>query len=79
MKLIFEVFDDNGDGKICREEWAELFKVYHVHPAYAPAAFEKLDANGDGFLSREEILALIDDFFCGNDENSVANSMFGPY
>ena len=79
MKLIFEVFDDNGDGQLSREEWAQLFQVYDVHPAYAPTAFEKLDMNGDGFLSRDEVLVLIDDFFCGDDENSVANSMFGPY
>ncbi|MDV3351019.1 calcium-binding protein [Leptolyngbyaceae cyanobacterium CCMR0082] len=79
MKLIFEVFDTNGDGQLCTEEWAELFQVYNVHPAYAPLAFEQLDMNGDGFLSKDEILVLIDDFFCGDDPTSVANSMFGPY
>lgn len=79
MKLIFEVFDANGDGQLSQEEWAELFQVYNVHPAYAPLTFEKLDMNGDGFLSKDEILVLIDDFFCGDDSTSVANSMFGPY
>ena len=79
MKLIFEVFDENGDGQLSQEEWAELFQVYSVHPAYASTAFEQLDMNSDGCLSQDEILVLIDDFFCGNDLNSVANSMFGPY
>lgn len=79
MQLIFEVFDDNGDGQLSQDEWGQLFQVYNVHPAYAPAAFERLDMNGDGFLSRDEILVLIDDFFCGDDVNSAANSMFGPY
>ncbi|MBX2863386.1 MAG: calcium-binding protein [Leptolyngbyaceae cyanobacterium MAG.088] len=79
MKLIFEVFDTNGDGHLSPEEWAELFQVYNVHPAYAPLAFEQLDMNGDGFLSKEEILILIDNFFCGDDPDSVANEMFGPY
>lgn len=79
MKLIFEVFDDNGDGQISQQEWTELFQVYNIHPAYAPDSFKKLDTNGDGVISREEILSLIDDFFCGNDVNAVANSMFGPY
>ena len=79
MKLIFEVFDANGDGQLCQQEWAELFQVYNVHPAYAPSTFEKIDANGDGALSQNEILTLIDDFFCGDDPTSVANSMFGPY
>lgn len=79
MKLIFEVFDTDGDGQLCQQEWAELFDVYNVHPAYAPTAFEKMDMNGDGCLSRDEILVLIDDFFCGDDPSSVANAMFGPY
>ena len=79
MKLIFEVFDDNGDGRFCQEEWKQLFRVYNIHPAYALATFQQLDMNGDGFLSRDEILVLIDDFFCGDDIDSAANSMFGPY
>ncbi len=79
MKLIFEVFDTNGDGQICQSEWTELFQVYNVHPAYAPGAFESIDLNGDGVLSQDEVLSLIDDFFCGDDTNSAANSMFGPY
>lgn len=79
MKLIFEVFDENGDGQMSQEEWAELFQVYNVHPAYAPRTFAQLDMNGDGCLSRDEILVMMDDFFCGDDEKSVANSMFGPY
>lgn len=79
MKLIFEVFDDNNDGQLSQAEWAQLFQVYNVHPAYAPKAFKQLDMNGDGSLSRDEILVLIDDFFCGDDLDSVANAMFGPY
>ncbi|MGD1858324.1 MAG: EF-hand domain-containing protein [Leptolyngbyaceae cyanobacterium] len=79
MKLIFEVFDDNNDGQLSQAEWAQLFQAYSVHPAYAPAAFQQLDMNEDGSLSRDEILIFIDDFFCGDDLDSVANSMFGPY
>ncbi|MEL7316223.1 MAG: EF-hand domain-containing protein [Cyanobacteria bacterium J06559_3] len=79
MKLIFDVFDTNGDGKLSQEEWAELFQVYNIHPAYAPSAFEQLDENQDGVLSQTEILVLVDDFFCGDTADSVANSMFGPY
>ncbi len=79
MKLIFDVFDADGDGQLCKEEWTELFQVYNIHPAYAPLAFEQLDMNDDGVLSKDEILILIDDFFCGDDSKSVANSMFGPF
>jgi juvenile hormone diol kinase len=79
MELIFDVFDTDGNGTICQQEWAELFQVYNVHPAYAPAAFSQLDTNQDGVLNKTEILALIDEFFCGDNPDSGANTMFGPY
>lgn len=79
MTFIFEVFDDNGDGQISQQEWTELFRVYGIHPVYAPIAFQQIDANQDGFISREELTELIDDFFFGDNIDSVANSMFGPY
>jgi Ca2+-binding EF-hand superfamily protein len=79
MKLIFDVFDTDGDGTICEQEWAELFQVYNIHPAYAPSTFKQLDSNQDGCLSKEEVLGLIDEFFCGDNTGAIANAMFGPY
>ncbi len=79
MELIFDVFDTDGDGTICQQEWAELFQVYNIHPAYAPSTFQQLDANQDGCLSKSEVLTLIDEFFCGDNAGAIANSMFGPY
>jgi Ca2+-binding EF-hand superfamily protein len=79
MRFIFDVFDDNGDGKISQSEWEQLFSVYGIHPAYAPTAFRQIDINQDGFLNREELSELIDDFFFGDSVDAVANAMFGPY
>ncbi|MDA0269196.1 MAG: calcium-binding protein [Cyanobacteria bacterium] len=79
MELIFDMFDTDGNGTICAQEWAELFQVYNIHPAYAPSTFKQLDANQDGCLSKDEVLALIDEFFCGDNAGAIANAMFGPY
>ena len=79
MDIVFEAFDNNGDGKICREEWEHLFTIYNICPIYADKVFEKLDLNGDGYLDRSEVMNLIHRFFYSDDEMDVANRMFGPY
>ena len=79
MDIVFEVFDDNGDAKISPEEWAHLFTIYNVSPVYAPEIFKQLDRNHDGFLDREEVMNLIYQFFYSDNEDELANRMFGPY
>lgn len=79
MELVFEVFDEDEDGKISQQEWAGLLSVYNVSPLYAPLIFPQLDTNQDGFLSKEEVLAMIREFFYSNDLDAPANVMFGPY
>ena len=79
MEIVFEIFDDNGDGKISPDEWGNLLKIYHVSPIYAPQVFQQLDHNQDGFLDRAEIMDLIYRFFYSDDPQDLANRMFGPY
>ncbi|MEY2976394.1 MAG: EF-hand domain-containing protein [Prochlorotrichaceae cyanobacterium] len=79
MDLVFEVFDENGDGKICQAEWEHLFSIYNICPIYASDIFQKLDKNQDGFLDRSEVMDLIYHFFYSNDPQDLANRMFGPY
>ncbi len=79
MELVFEVFDENGDGVISQAEWAGLLSVFNVSPIYASDVFTKLDSNQDGSLSREEVLQLIQDFFHSDQLDAPANFMFGPY
>lgn len=79
MDLIFDVFDSDEDGKINQQEWGHLLAAFNESPVYAPLVFPALDANQDGWLAKEEVLQLFRDFCSGDDPQSSANSMFGPY
>lgn len=79
MEIVFEVFDENSDGKISQTEWEQLFSIYNICPIYASDVFQKLDQNQDGSLDRSEVMDLIYHFFYSDDPNHPANRMFGPY
>ncbi|MGP1383611.1 MAG: EF-hand domain-containing protein [Thainema sp.] len=79
MDLIFDVFDSDEDGKINQQEWGQLLAAFNQSPVYAPLVFPSLDADQDGWLSKDEILTLFQEFCSGNDPQSPANGMFGPY
>lgn len=79
INLVFEAFDENGDGVISEPEWAGVLKVFNVSPIYAGMVFKAIDANADGVLNKQEFLALLNDFFYSEEEASPANFMFGPY
>ncbi len=64
--IAFEVYDQNGDGVISREEFTETRNArieQRVRDGYpmrglkeqGAMAFEDVDANGDGQISREEL------------------------
>lgn len=79
MDLVFDVFDSDEDGKISQQEWGHLLATFNESPVYAPLVFPALDADQDGWLTKDEVLQLFQDFCSGDDPQSPANSMFGPY
>jgi Ca2+-binding EF-hand superfamily protein len=79
MELVFEIFDQNEDGKISEAEWEQLFSIYNICPIYAAEVFQKLDQNQDGSLDRSEVMDLIYHFFYSDNPDHPANRMFGPY
>merc|ERR1712232_223885 len=50
----FERFDDNGDGKLDAEEFAEIEEWNKSNRQKVVSAFEVADHNGDGVLDRVE-------------------------
>ncbi|MGD1952957.1 MAG: EF-hand domain-containing protein [Leptolyngbyaceae cyanobacterium] len=79
VRLLFDTFDQDGDGKITEQEWISLLLLFNVLPIYASSIFLNLDINQDGVLNQDEILTLIHDFFYINEPSAPANFMFGPY
>lgn len=79
MELIFDVFDQNEDGKVNQEEWGQLLAAFNESPVHAPLIFPSLDNNQDGWLTKAEILRLFHDFCYSDESDNPANRMFGPY
>ncbi|MGF1569757.1 MAG: EF-hand domain-containing protein [Nodosilinea sp.] len=79
MGLIFDIFDQDEDGKINQEEWGQLLAAFNESPVYAPLVFPALDADQDGWLTKTEMLELFQGFCYSDDSSSPANGMFGPY
>jgi len=79
MEIVFDIFDQDEDGKINQAEWGQLLAAFNESPVYAPLVFPALDANQDGWLTKAELLQLFQDFCYSDDPNHPANGMFGPY
>ncbi|PSN19536.1 calcium-binding protein [filamentous cyanobacterium CCP5] len=79
IELIFDVFDQDEDGKVNQTEWGQLLAAFNESPVYGPLVFPALDQDHDGWLTKSEITALFHDFCASDDPNHVANGMFGPY
>lgn len=79
MDLIFDIFDQDEDGKISQAEWGQLLAAFNESPVYAPLIFPTLDADQDGWLTKAEMLQLFQDFCYSDDPDNPANGMFGPY
>jgi Ca2+-binding EF-hand superfamily protein len=79
MEIVFDVFDQDEDGKVNQEEWGQLLAAFNESPVYAPQIFPTLDGDSDGWLTKPEILKLFQNFCTSDDPNEPANGMFGPY
>ncbi|MEL6381008.1 MAG: calcium-binding protein [Cyanobacteria bacterium J06626_18] len=79
IEIIFDVFDQDEDGKVSQAEWGQLLAAFNESPVYAPLVFPSLDKDQDGWLTKTEIRELFHAFCTGDDPNEPANGMFGPY
>ena len=79
IELVFEVFDQDEDGKVNQAEWGQLLAAFNESPVYAPLVFPSLDQDHDGWLTKGEIRELFINFCYSDDPNEPANQMFGPY
>ncbi len=78
VRGVFDVFDVNGDDKLSRREWAQLYAAWRVEPRFAPQAFAKIDRDGNGFISKDELVAVVKEFHQSDDPAAPGNWLFGP-
>ena len=79
MGFFFDVFDENKDGYISDEEYADLFLVYHIDIKYSAKSFVNLDSNKDGRLSRTELIFAFETYLASDDASMKGNWIFGDW
>lgn len=77
--FLFDLFDDNHDGYISVEEYADIFLIYGIDIKYSAKAFIKLDLNQDDKLSRYELLHAVETFLTSDEREEKGNWVFGNW
>ena len=79
VKIIIDMCDKNGDGKLSPDEYLAFLKICQVDDAAANELFIQFDENHDGYLSVDELLSLLVEFYESDDPQALGNSFFGRY
>ncbi|MER5890104.1 EF-hand domain-containing protein [Streptomyces sp. NPDC001941] len=74
---VFDAVDENGDGRISREEHRELIDTWHGRRTETEDVFDVLDQDGDGYLDRAEFAVLWTQFWTSDDPAEPGNLMCG--
>lgn len=75
--FLFDVFDDNNDGYISREEYGEMYEIYNISDSGIAEAFESIDVYVDDRLSKYELINAIEVFLTSADPADRGNLIFG--
>ncbi len=79
VKYIFDLFDQNGDGRISIDEYLDMFTSYRIDVKFSAKSFLRLDTNRDEFISKEELLNAVFEFFISDDPDADGNWIFGNW
>lgn len=77
--FLFDLFDDNHDGFISVEEYADIFFMYGIDIKYSAKAFINLDVNQDDRLSRYELMHAVETFLTSDNQADRGNWIFGNW
>ncbi|MBV6646084.1 MAG: EF-hand domain-containing protein [Cyclobacteriaceae bacterium] len=77
--FLFDLFDENHDGYIDVEEYADMFMIYGIDIRYSAKAFIDLDLNKDGRLSRNELIHAFENFITSDIADVKGNWIFGNW
>ncbi len=78
-KYIFDLFDQNEDGRISIDEYLDMFAVYRIDCKYSAKSFLRLDTNRDEYISKGELLKAVFEFFVSDDPEAHGNWIFGDW
>ncbi|KAK3003301.1 hypothetical protein RJ639_018323 [Escallonia herrerae] len=81
LRRVFQMFDQNGDGKITRKELSDSLKNLGI---YIPdkelmQAIESIDVNGDGYVDMEEFGVLYQTIMDEKDEEEDMREAFNVF
>ncbi|MER6007872.1 hypothetical protein ABT120_55690 [Nonomuraea angiospora] len=76
----FEVADANGDGRLIKDEYVDIFAVgCGLARRDMIQAFQRLDLQGRGYLDLDEWRNLVEEFFTSTDSDAPGNWLYGTY
>jgi len=78
-KLLFEMLDADGDGKVKPEVFRAYYQACGVSGEDADHAFVQIDTDKKGFLSPAEIAKASMDFFSSTEGTAPGNHLFGKH
>ncbi len=78
-RYIFDLFDQNLDGRISIDEYLDMFTIYRIDVKYSAKSFLRLDSNRDEFISKQELVNAVFDFFVSDDPEAKGNWIFGNW
>lgn len=76
---LFDVMDDNQDGKIQMREFKLFYSFFQLDESLAADVFTQLDVEQTGYLTRAQLQAYSREFNLGDDPKAIGNGLFGPY
>ncbi|KAK6173387.1 hypothetical protein SNE40_016848 [Patella caerulea] len=73
MKEAFDLFDMNGDKRICSKELGSVLRAIGLNPTEKSLKemLVKFDKNNSGFIDYDEYLECLDNFTCSSQEIEV--------
>ncbi|MFY7067974.1 EF-hand domain-containing protein [Nocardiopsis changdeensis] len=76
-EAVFDLLDEDGDGRISLEEFLVYAAALGAGEADARTRFAHVDTDGDGDMSREEFVLSARQFLFGEDSDSPGGFVFG--
>lgn len=73
----FQIIDQNGDGRIDRDEYVLIFGMLDLEDNIVPSAFDRIDQNGDGTIDLPEFRSALRDLFTTSDPNAPGAALLG--